>query len=64
MDIELAALEERVESLIAQARALREANAALRRELAAAQEKNRDLVLRMSQASSRLGTLISRMPVE
>ncbi|HEV2219757.1 MAG TPA: TIGR02449 family protein [Casimicrobiaceae bacterium] len=64
MDIELAALEERVESLIAQARVLREANEALRRELAAAQEKNRDLALRMSQASSRLDTLISRMPVE
>ncbi|MGE5090388.1 MAG: hypothetical protein ACM3QY_14775 [Candidatus Levyibacteriota bacterium] len=64
MDDELAALEERVEALIAQARALRAANEALRGELASAQERNRDLALRMSQASSRLDTLISRVPVE
>ncbi len=64
MDNELAALEERVDALIAQARALHEANEALRHELLAAQGRNRDLALRMSQASSRLDTLISRMPVE
>lgn len=64
MDDELAALEERVEALIAQARALRAANEALRGELVSAQERNRDLALRMSQASSRLDTLISRVPVE
>jgi chromosome segregation ATPase len=64
MDKELAALEERVEALIAQARALREANEALRGALASAQDRNRDLALRMSQATARLDTLISRMPVE
>jgi chromosome segregation ATPase len=64
MDNELAALEERVDALIAQARALHQANEALRQQLLAAQDRNRDLALRMSQASSRLDTLISRMPVE
>ena len=64
MDDDLAALEERVDALIAQARALHEANEVLRHELRAARDRNRDLALRMSQASSRLDTLISRMPVE
>ena len=64
MDAELAALEERVETLIAYARDLRAANALLRNELLASQERNRDLTARVAQASDRLDALISKMPVE
>ena len=64
MDAELAALEERVETLIAYARELREANELLRRELLASQERNRDLAARVAQASARLDALITRLPVE
>ncbi|MGE5172026.1 MAG: hypothetical protein ACM3JC_16820 [Rudaea sp.] len=64
MDAELAALEERVETLIAYARELREANELLRRELLASQERNRDLSARVAQASARLDALITRLPVE
>ncbi len=64
MDAELAALEERVETLIAYACELRAANELLRHELLASQERNRDLSARVAQASARLDALISRMPVE
>ena len=64
MDADLAALEERVEILIAYARELRVANELLRRELLASQERNRDLSARVAQAGTRLDALISRMPVE
>jgi uncharacterized protein (TIGR02449 family) len=64
MDAELAALEERVETLLAYVRELRAANELLRRELLSSQERNRDLSARVAQASSRLDALISRMPVE
>jgi len=64
VDTELAALEERVETLIAYARELRAANELLRGELLASQERNRDLAARVAQASERLDALIARMPVE
>lgn len=64
MDIELAALEERVELLIGYARELRSANELLRHELLASQERNRDLSARVAQAGARLDALISRIPVE
>jgi uncharacterized protein (TIGR02449 family) len=64
VDADLAALEERVETLIAYARELREANELLRRELLASQERNRDLSARVAQASARLDALITRLPVE
>jgi uncharacterized protein (TIGR02449 family) len=64
MDADLAALEERVETLIAYARELRAANELLRHELLASQERNRDLSARVAQASTRLDALISRVPVE
>jgi chromosome segregation ATPase len=64
MDSELTALEERVQSLIAHACALREVNEALQGELRAAQERNRDLSARVAQAGSRLDALLSRMTVE
>ena len=61
---DLAALEERVEMLIAHVRELRATNELLRRELLAAQERNRDLGARVAQASARLDALISKMPAE
>jgi uncharacterized protein (TIGR02449 family) len=64
MDADLAALEERVETLIAYARELRATNELLRHELLASQERNRDLSARVAQASTRLDALISRVPVE
>lgn len=64
MDADLAALEERVEMLIAHVQELRAANELLRRELLSSQERNRDLSARVAQASARLDAVISRMPVE
>jgi hypothetical protein len=64
VDADLAALEERLETLITYARELRAANELLRSELLASQERNRDLTARVMQASERLDALIARMPVE
>jgi len=64
VDADLAALEQRVETLIALARELRAENKLLRSELLASQERNRDLTARMAQASERLDALIARMPAE
>jgi hypothetical protein len=64
VDADLAALEERLETLIAYARELRAANELLRGELLASQERNRDLTARVTQATTRLDALIARMPVE
>jgi chromosome segregation ATPase len=64
MDAELAALEERVETLLAYVRELRAANELLRRELLSSQERNRDLNGRVAQAAARLDALISRVPQE
>ncbi|HLX27780.1 MAG TPA: hypothetical protein VKV24_04740 [Casimicrobiaceae bacterium] len=58
----MAALEERIETLIAYARELRSANRLLRNELLASQERNRDLAARVAQATERLDGLIARMP--
>ena len=54
MDTELAALEARVEALIAFTRELQDANEILRRELLALQERNRELNGRVTQATTRL----------
>lgn len=62
MDAELAALEQRIETLIAHARELRAENELLRGELLASQERNRELNARMTQATERLDALIARMP--
>ena len=64
MDADLAALEERLETLITYSRELRAANELLRGELLASQERNRDLTARVMQASERLDALIARMPAE
>ena len=62
MEAELAALEERVDTLIAYARELRDANEILRKELLALQERNRELNGRVAQATVRLDALISQVP--
>ena len=64
MDNELAALEHRLATLLAHARALRAANEALRNELAQAHQRNRDLAHRVQQASARLDALLARIPEE
>ena len=64
MDQDLAALEQKLTSLIAHTRALRAANESLRRELAAAHERQRQMMMRMEQASARVDALIARMPGE
>jgi hypothetical protein len=64
MDSELAALEQKLLTLVAHTRALRAANESLRRELAAAHDRQRQLTLRMEQASARVDALLARLPVE
>ena len=64
MDNDLALLEQKLATLIAPTRALRAANESLRRDLAAAQERNREMTIRAQQASARLDALIARMPAE
>ena len=64
MDAELAALEERISTLIAYAHELRAANELLRTELLASQDRNRELAARVAEATERLDALIARMPAE
>ncbi|HVO89272.1 MAG TPA: hypothetical protein VMV45_12075 [Casimicrobiaceae bacterium] len=64
MDKDLAALEQRVSSLIAHTRALRAANESLRRDLAVAQQRQRDLTERMQQATDRVDSLLARIATE
>jgi hypothetical protein len=64
MEDELAALEARVDALIAFTRELQDANDILRRELLALQERNRDLNARVTQATTRLDALIAKVPSE
>ncbi|HEX2390438.1 MAG TPA: hypothetical protein VHL33_05110 [Casimicrobiaceae bacterium] len=61
MESELAALETRVETLIAFTRELQDANDILRRELLALQDRNRELNGRVLQATARLDALISKV---
>jgi regulator of replication initiation timing len=62
MDAEIGQLEQKLATLIAHTRAMRVANEGLRRDLSAAQEKNRDLATRMREASGRLDELMTRIP--
>ena len=64
VEAELAALEERISTLIAYAHELRAANELLRTELLASQERNRDLGARVREATERLDALIARIPAE
>ena len=64
METDLAQLEQKLATLIAHTRALRAANESLRRDLAAAQERNREMTITVQQAGARLDALIARMPAE
>jgi len=61
-DRDLAALEEKLATLVAHIRALRAANEALRRDLATANERNYALAERVVAAKQRLETLLTRLP--
>jgi hypothetical protein len=64
MESDLALLEQKLATLIAHTRALRAANESLRRDLAAALERNREMNVKVQQAGARLDALIARMPSE
>jgi len=64
MDADIEQLEQKLATLIAHTRAMRAANESLRRDLAATQDKNRDLLTRMHEASARLDALATRIPAE
>ena len=64
MESDLALLEQKLATLIAHTRALRAANEALRRDLVAATERNREMTIKVQQAGARLDALIARMPAE
>ena len=64
MEADLAQLEQKLATLIAHTRALRAANASLRRDLAVANEHNREMTIKVQQAGARLDALIARMPAE
>ena len=61
MDNDLAALEQRLSTLLAHTRSLRVANETLRNELAQMQARNRELALRVQQATVRLDALLGRL---
>ena len=64
MDVDLKQLEDKLATLMAHTRAMRAANESLRHDLAAAQERNRDLATRMHEAGTRLDALMTRIPSE
>ena len=64
MDNELTLLEQRLATLIAHTRALHTANESLRDDLAEAQRRNRELAVRVEQATARLDALLARIPAE
>ncbi len=62
IETEIATLERKQASLIAHTRALRAANEALRRDLAAANTRNHALAQRVVEATQRLDVLLARLP--
>ena len=62
MDSDIAGLEHKVAALLAEYHRLRAENSSLRRELARAQEQSRALADKMAKATSRLDTLLQRLP--
>ena len=59
---DLSLLEGKFATLVAHAGELRAANATLRRDLAAAQDRNRALSERVAAATQRLDALLARLP--
>lgn len=64
MENDLQLLEQKLASLLAHTRALRAANESLRRDLATATERNREMNVKVQQAGARLDALIARIPGE
>jgi hypothetical protein len=62
LERDIVALEQRLATLLTHTRALRVANEALRRELAAAQARNHALASRVEAARERLDALLARIP--
>ncbi len=62
VDQDLAALEQRLASLLTHAKALSAANEALRRGLTAAETRNQALSERVAEAKRRLDALLARLP--
>ncbi len=62
MEAEIAALDERLQQLIALTQRLRHDNGALRQQLAQAEDENRRLKDRAAQARVRLEALVERLP--
>jgi cell division protein ZapB len=62
IDGDLAALEQKLGSLLAYARALKAANEALRRGLTGAEERNQALSERVAEAKRRLDAVLARLP--
>ena len=62
LDADLAALEQRLATLLTYSKALRAANEALRRGLTAAEARNQDLSERAAEAKRRLDALVARLP--
>jgi len=62
LEREIAALEQKLASLLAHTRALRVANATLRRDLAAASAQNQTLGARIATVRDRIDALLTRMP--
>jgi cell division protein ZapB len=62
LEREIVILEQKLATLLAHARALRAANDALRRELAAANSRNHSLSARVGIARERLDALLARLP--
>jgi cell division protein FtsB len=62
VETELAALEQRLNLLIAHAKVLRATNDNLRRDLAAAEARNQVLSERVAEAKRRLDALVARLP--
>ncbi len=64
METDLQLLEQKLATLIEHTRALRAANESLRRDLATATERNREMNAKAQQAGARLDALIARIPHE
>jgi regulator of replication initiation timing len=62
LEREIAALEQKLASLLAHTRALRVANDVLRRDLGAANARNKALAARLTTARERLDVLLARIP--
>jgi cell division protein ZapB len=62
MDTQLAALEERIRKVVALCQNLRRENLALRQDLAANQQKLKQLDAKLEAAQTRLASLIDRLP--